>query len=104
MDQESYEETRVPKDDDWARFLKEGAICSLQFFDGKVVSVDPPSFVDLAVSECPPNVKGNTVQGGSKPATLETGAVISVPLFIEEGEVIKIDTRTGAYLSRGGKS
>jgi len=104
MDQQSYEETRVPKDEDWSRFLKEGAICSLQFFEGKVVSVDPPAFVDLAVAECPPNVKGNTVQGGSKPATLETGAVISVPLFIEEGEVIKIDTRTGSYLSRGGKS
>ncbi|KIY99221.1 Elongation factor P 2 [Monoraphidium neglectum] len=100
MDVESYEETRLPKDD-WAQFLKEGTTCSLLFFNGKVISVEPPAFMDLLVTDAPPGVKGNTASGGgTKPATLETGAVISVPLFIESGEIIKVDTRTGVYLSR----
>ncbi|KAI8472136.1 MAG: elongation factor P (EF-P) KOW-like domain-containing protein [Monoraphidium minutum] len=100
MDNESYEETRLPKDD-WAQFLKEGTTCSLLFFNGKVISVEPPQFMDLLVAEAPPGVKGNTASGGgTKSAVLETGAVINVPLFIETGELIKIDTRTGSYLSR----
>lgn len=100
MDNESYEETRLPKDD-WAQFLKEGTTCTLVFFNGKVISVEPPAFMDLLVTEAPPGVKGNTASGGgTKPATLETGAVINVPLFIDSGELIKVDTRTGSYLSR----
>ncbi|EFJ40386.1 organellar elongation factor P (EF-P) [Volvox carteri f. nagariensis] len=99
MDTETYEETRLKKDE-WAQYLKEGTTVELLFYNGKVISVDVPQFMDLKVVETSPNVKGNTASGGSKPATLETGAVVSVPLFIEVGEVIKIDTRTGAYLSR----
>ncbi|GAX81425.1 hypothetical protein CEUSTIGMA_g8855.t1 [Chlamydomonas eustigma] len=100
MDQQSYEETRLKKDE-WANFLKEGMVCELMFYNGKVVSVDPPAFVDLEVVECPPGVKGNTASGaGSKSATLETGAVVSVPSFIEAGTKVKVDTRTGQYLSK----
>ncbi|GLC40031.1 hypothetical protein PLESTB_001518500 [Pleodorina starrii] len=99
MDTETYEETRL-KRDEWAQYLKEGTTVELLFYNGKVISVDVPQFMDLKVVETSPNVKGNTASGGSKPATLETGAVVSVPLFIEAGETIKIDTRTGSYLSR----
>ncbi len=100
MDTQSYEETRL-KRDDWANFLKEGATCELLFYNGTVLSVDPPAFVELEVTECPPNVKGNTAgSGGTKPATLETGAVVQVPLFIDPGSKIKVDTRTGIYLSK----
>ena len=152
MDNESYEETRLPRDD-WAKYLKEGTTCTLVFFNGKVISVEPPSFMDLVVTDTPPGVKGNTASGGArwlcvvvvggeygaglsraalaeatapgapsrrrpqpadpsrpppppghaggtKTATLETGAVLNVPLFIEVGEMVKIDTRTDTYLSR----
>lgn len=100
MDQETFEETRLKKDD-WAQFLKEGSICTLQYYNGKVIAVEPPSFVDLVITDTPPGVKGNTASGsGSKLATLETGAVISVPIFVEVGQKIKIDTRTGEYLSK----
>ncbi|KXZ54989.1 hypothetical protein GPECTOR_3g154 [Gonium pectorale] len=91
---------RVIVKDDWAQFLNEGTTVELPFYNGKVISVDVPQFMDLKVVATSPNVKGNTVSGGSKPATMETGAVVSVPLFINEGEVIKVDTRTGQYLSR----
>ncbi|GBF87327.1 elongation factor P [Raphidocelis subcapitata] len=100
MDTESYEETRLPRDD-WAKYLKEGTTCTLVFYNGKVISVEPPAFMELLVTETPPGVKGNTASGGgSKPATLETGAIISVPLFIEAGEAIKIDTRSDTYIGR----
>eukprot|EP00775_Hariotina_reticulata_P003323 gene3323-3600_t len=100
MDMQSYEETRLAKDD-WAKYLKEGAVCSLMFYQGKVISVEPPNFVELEVTDTPPGVKGNTASGGgSKAAVLETGATINVPLFINNGEVIKIDTRTDSYLNR----
>ena len=69
----------MKRDEDWAGFLKEGAVCSLLFYNGKVISVEPPQFVDLIVKECPPNVKGNTASGGGqKPATMETGAIVMV--------------------------
>ncbi|GIL48324.1 hypothetical protein Vafri_4604 [Volvox africanus] len=99
MDTETYEETRL-KRDEWAQYLKEGTTVELLFYNGKVISVDLPQFMDLKVTETSPNVKGNTAAGGSKPATLETGAIVMVPLFISAGETIKIDTRTGSYLSR----
>ncbi|PNH11005.1 Elongation factor P [Tetrabaena socialis] len=102
MDTETYEETRL-KRDDWAEYLKEGTKVELLFYNGKVISVDVPQFMDLKVVETSPNVKGNTVSGGSKPAKLETGAMVQVPLFIELGETIQIDTRTGGYLSRSQK-
>ncbi|MCV6611416.1 MAG: elongation factor P, partial [Amphritea sp.] len=69
-------------------------------FNGNPISVTPPNFVELQVTETDPGLKGDTAQGGSKPATLQSGAVVRVPLFIEEGEVLKIDTRTGEYVSR----
>lgn len=101
MDMETYNETRLSRDESWAKYLKEGAVCSLMFYDGKVISVEAPNFVELEVVDTPPGVKGNTASGGgSKPAKLETGATISVPLFIENGERIKIDTRTDQYLNR----
>eukprot|EP00199_Chlamydomonas_sp_CCMP681_P005680 CAMPEP_0119109062 /NCGR_PEP_ID=MMETSP1180-20130426/17060_1 /TAXON_ID=3052 ORGANISM="Chlamydomonas cf sp, Strain CCMP681" /NCGR_SAMPLE_ID=MMETSP1180 /ASSEMBLY_ACC=CAM_ASM_000741 /LENGTH=229 /DNA_ID=CAMNT_0007094771 /DNA_START=11 /DNA_END=700 /DNA_ORIENTATION=- len=100
MDNDTFEETRLERGD-WANFLLEGAVCDMLSFNGKVLSVDPPSFVDLTVVECPPNVKGNTASGGGhKPATLETGAIVMVPLFIESGSKVKVDTRTGTYLSK----
>ena len=64
------------------------------------LSVTPPNFVELTITQTDPGVRGDTAQGGNKPATMETGAVIKVPLFVEEGEVIKIDTRSGEYVSR----
>ena len=73
-------------------------------WNGKVISVDPPTTVELEVTSTDPGVKGNTVSGGSKPATLETGAVVMVPLFVNAGEKVKVDTRTDQYLSRAATS
>lgn len=73
-------------------------------WNGKVISVDPPTTVELEVASTDPGVKGNTVSGGSKPATLETGAVVQVPLFVNAGEKVKVDTRTDQYLSRAATS
>ena len=75
-------------------------MCKLCSFKGKVFSVEPPTFVELEVTDTDPGFAGNTATNTLKPATLETGAEIKVPLFIEVGEIIKIDTRTGEYLSR----
>lgn len=69
-------------------------------WNGAPLSITPPNFIELQISECDPGVQGNTAQGATKPATVETGAQIKVPLFVEEGEVVKIDTRTGEYISR----
>lgn len=81
-------------------WLKEQDKCSITLFNGNPIAILPPNFVELSVTETDPGLKGDTAQGGSKPATLQTGAVVRVPLFIEEGEVLKIDTRTGEYVSR----
>ncbi|GAB4815016.1 hypothetical protein N2152v2_002062 [Parachlorella kessleri] len=100
-DMSTYEETRLRKDSStWGKYLKEGMSVALLLWNGKVITVDLPSSVDLEVVETDPGVRGNTASGGSKPATLETGAVIQVPLFINVGEKIKVDTRTDSYLSR----
>jgi len=86
--------------EDKAQFLKDGLEVEM-LFDGDIpVIVELPNFVELVVAQTDPGVKGDTVSGGSKPATLETGAVVQVPLFIEEGETLKIDTRKGEYVSR----
>jgi translation elongation factor P len=100
MDMSTYEETRVKYDEAWAKYMKEGMDVSVLVWNGNVISVDVPNTVELVVTETDPGVKGNTAQGGSKPATLETGAVVQVPLFIQQGEKIKVDTRTDTYLSR----
>jgi len=85
---------------DVANWLKGQEACILMLWNGQPLSVSPPNFVELAVTQTDPGIKGDTAQGGSKPATLETGAEIRVPLFIEEGDILKVDTRTGTYVSR----
>ena len=81
-------------------WLKEQDLCIITLYNGTPLSVAAPNFVTLKIVETDPGVRGDTAQGGSKPATLETGAIVRVPLFVEEGEIIKIDTRTGEYVSR----
>ncbi len=102
MDMETYDMIPVSKDSlpDNFKFVKEEMMCKLLSYKGKVFSVEPPMFVELKITHSEPGVRGNTAQGTTKPATLETGATIKVPLFINEGEVIRIDTRTGEYLER----
>ena len=85
---------------DAAKWLKEQDICQVTLYNGSPISVAPPNFVELAITETDPGVRGDTSGGGGKPATLETGAVVRVPLFVQTGEVIKVDTRTGEYVSR----
>ena len=102
MDQESYDQ--IPMDGvvlgDALRFLKEDTSVEAMFWNGKPVSVELPPFVELAVAKTDPGVKGDTASGATKPATLETGAAVQVPLFIQEGEVLRIDTRSAAYVER----
>jgi elongation factor P len=86
--------------DDQLRYLKENMACEGLVHDDKVISVELPQFVELEVTQTDPGLRGDTAQGASKPATLETGAVIQVPLFIEEGDVLKIDRTADKYLSR----
>ena len=102
MDTETWEETLIPHDKvgDNFRFVKEEMMCKIVSYKGNVFSVEPPMFVELQVTEVEPGFKGDTAQGAKKPATLETGATIQVPLFIENGEILRIDTRTGEYLER----
>ncbi|MYB39453.1 MAG: elongation factor P [Gammaproteobacteria bacterium] len=85
---------------DAQQWLKEQDVCSVTLWNDSPISVVPPNFVELEVAETDPGMRGDTAQGGNKPATLSTGAVIKVPLFIEIGEVLRIDTRTGEYVSR----
>ena len=102
MDQESYELVPIDADklSDNFKFVKEEMICRLVSYKGNVFAVEPPMFVELAVTETEPGFKGDTATGTTKPATLETGATIKVPLFINEGDILRIDTRTGEYLER----
>lgn len=102
MDLESYEQLPLNADKlpDNFKFVKEEMICKIISYKGNVFSVEPPTFVDLEVTDTDPGFAGNTATNTLKPATLETGAVIKVPLFINPGDKIKIDTRTGEYLSR----
>ena len=105
MDMESYEMTPLNADvlPESFKFVKEEMMCKLVSYKGKVFSVEPPTFVELEVTDTDPGFAGNTATNALKPATLETGAEVKVPLFIEVGEILKIDTRTGEYLSRAGK-
>ena len=102
MDQETYElepidESMLP---DGFKFVKENMVCKVMSYKGSVFGVEPPNFVELEVTDTDPGFAGNTATNATKPATVETGAEIKVPLFIERGEKIRIDTRTGEYLSR----
>jgi len=85
---------------DAAQWLKEQDLCSVTLWNGAPLLVTPPNFVELTIVETDPGVRGDTAQGGVKPAKLETGAVVRVPLFVEEGEVVKVDTRSSEYVSR----
>ena len=102
MDNETYEQIPVAAADvpENFKFCKENEICKLLSYKGKVFSVEIPNFIELEVTETEPGFKGNTATNTLKPAKVETGAMVQVPLFIEQGERIKIDTRTGEYLER----
>ena len=102
MDNETYEQIPISKDtlgDDF-RFVEENENVKVLSYKGSVFAVEPPLFVELEITETEPGVKGNTATNVLKPATVETGAVVKVPIFIEQGERIQIDTRTGEYLGR----
>jgi elongation factor P len=102
MDQESYEQIPIPREnlgDAW-KFLIEETVCQVMFYKGKAIDIELPNFVVLEVTETTPAVKGDTVQGATKDALLSTGAKIQIPLFLNENEKVKIDTRTGEYVER----
>ncbi|MDE5855282.1 MAG: elongation factor P [Ruminococcus sp.] len=102
MDMETYEQLPVSASvlGDSFKFVKEEMVCKILSYKGNVFGVEPPNFVELVVTQTDPGFKGDTATNATKPATLETGAEIKVPLFIDEGEKIQVDTRTGEYMSR----
>ena len=102
MDLESYEQIPLNYDqvEDAIKYLKENDNATIKFFKGEAFSVAAPNFVELQVTRTEPGFKGDTATGANKPATVETGAVINVPLFVEEGDTIRVDTRTGEYMER----
>lgn len=102
MDTETYEQVSLSPDEvgDARLYLKENTEVDVLYIAGTPVAVELPTFVELTVVKTEPGVRGDTAQGGTKPAVLETGAVVQVPLFLNEGDVVKVDTRTGEYLSR----
>ena len=102
MNNSSYEQYAVDGESvgDGKHWLREQDVCTMRLYNGEVIAIAPPNFVELKVTEAEANVKGDTATGGDKSATLETGITIRVPLFIEPGETIKVDTRTGTYVGR----
>ncbi len=102
MDNESYEQISVSSGQigDGVKYLKDNMEVAILMHDGRIIGVDIPNHVELEVVDTPPAEKGNTAQGGTKPATLETGAVVNVPFFISNGDRIRVDTRTNEYLDR----
>ena len=102
MDQESYEQMPLNADQlgDSLKFVKENMVVKVLSYKGSVFGVEPPTFVELEVTETEPGFKGDTSTGATKPATLETGATIMVPLFVDQGDFIRVDTRTGEYMER----
>lgn len=102
MNVDNYEQIALDQDSigDALKFVKENEMVKICSHNGNVFSVEPPLFVELQITETEPGFKGDTAQGATKPATVETGATVYVPLFVNENDVIKIDTRTGDYLSR----
>jgi elongation factor P len=105
MDPQNYEQLQADKAavGDADIWLKEQDMCTITLWNGVPLQVTPPNFVELKIVETDPGVRGDTSGGGGKPAKLETGAVVRVPLFVQQGEVIKVDTRSGEYLSRVSK-
>ena len=102
MDPESYEQQAADSAavGDARQWLKAQDSCEVTLYNGSPIGVTPPNFVELEITDTDPGLKGDTAQGGTKPATLETGAVIKVPLFLEIGEQVRVDTRSGEYMSR----
>ena len=102
MDQETYEQLNLPSEmfGEGIKWIKEGDEVSVLFYEDQPVALEIPKFVELEVKHTEPGFKGDTATGGSKPATLETGAVVNVPLFVEIGDKIQVDTRSGEYLKR----
>jgi len=102
MDTETYEQISIPESnlEDAPKYLKENMTMGIVFYQGDVIGVDLPKQVELKVVETEPGIKGDTASGGSKPATLETGVIVQVPFFVNESDVLLIDTRTGEYVSR----
>ena len=102
MDSETYEQIPVEEAliGDNAKFMKENDTCLLQYANDVLYEVDPPIFVEVEITQTDPGFKGDTVQGGTKPATVETGATVQVPMYLNQGERIKVDTRTGKFVSR----
>ena len=102
MNTENFEQIAVNASDvgDTLKFVKENEMVKILSYEGEVFGIEPPLFVELEITETEPGFAGNTATGATKPATVETGAQVLVPLFINQGEIIKIDTRTGEYLGR----
>ena len=102
MDSETYENVPINSDKlgDSFKFVKENVVCKVLSYKGVIFGVEPPTFLELKIAQTDPGFKGDTATNASKPATLETGAEIRVPLFINEGDMIRVDTRTGEYLER----
>lgn len=102
MNNSNYEQVQLAPDaiGDGIKWLKDSMEVQISFHGDKILEVEMPNFVELTVTQTDPGLKGDTAQGGSKPATVETGAVVTVPLFVEEGDVLQIDTRSGEYLRR----
>jgi elongation factor P len=102
MDNDTYEQIPVPVDfiGDNSQWLKENDTCTLLYADTELLGINPPMFIEVEVTKTDPGFKGDTVQGGTKPATIETGATVQVPMYLNEGDVIKIDTRDGKFVGR----
>ena len=102
MDNSTYEQVQVTAEfiGDGLKWLKDSMDVQIVFHGEKILEVEMPNFVELEVTQTDPGLKGDTAQGGSKPATVETGAIVTVPLFVEEGDVLQVDTRSGEYLKR----
>ncbi|MFW5981208.1 MAG: elongation factor P [bacterium] len=102
MDTETYEQIALSEEQlgDKVNFLQENMVLEVSMYEGRPIDIELPIFVEVAVAKTQPGIRGNTVSGGSKPATLVTGAVVQVPLFIDEGDIVKVDTRTSEYIER----
>lgn len=102
MDMETYDQIALTKEQlgDAVKYLLENMTIAVLMYQGTPIGIDLPNFVELKVVDTPPGIKGDTASGGSKPATLETGLVVQVPFFVEVGDVIQVDTRTGSYIKR----
>ena len=102
MDNETFDMIDIARSEieDQMKFVKENDVCRIMSYKGKIFGIEPPTFVELAITETEPGFKGDTATGATKPATLETGAVIQVPLFVNDTDIIRVDTRTGEYMER----